>query len=354
MRIASVTAEKAIRALSQTSTENVFIAFGTHEEHIEAAQIVAGRIADAGRNVFMITKILPPSALSFYARSMKSSVALMVGEFGEDGFLLADENGVFVKKDLSQAKKLKSERVALDGVNPEEQLTYGELYEKYLALGKISRSDNRGYDAYIECCIGGKASLKKQKRVVYSPLNGNAFEALPHVLSLIGLTDIVPIKGEAFPVRCERLGIRSVEGLYAAMEMQIPSVLKMGGEIFVMCDPDGKRVAVAVKKYGKFNVITAEKLEEMLVDYAKHSSDRSSLSRCAVATEGNEIHGVIMPVMSKNMFAMSAEMHKRFADGGETGFLIAKNGKGEFIVRKDMRISDAISVAVDILRILLG
>jgi hypothetical protein len=138
------------------------------------------------------------------------------------------------------------------------------------------------------------------------------------------------------------------------MESQFPAVLKMGGEIFLASNPDGTMLAVAVRKYGRFTFLRPDELEEMLVGHAKKNNDRSSLSRSALVTEGNGINGVLMPVVVKDEFELSQQMHERFAKNAETGFLIAKSDAAEWLVRKELRFADAVSVAVDTVRILLG
>ncbi len=270
---AEITAGNALKTLCG-KYRVVVISRGYGNDGKTTARLLAGGLYKSGTRVLVTPEPVPPACAPFFAKG-ESGVAIAVLPFtGNGGLILADEKGIIpVKK----------------GETPGTSL---DFYEEGLACGMISTAEG-GYDDYIKALTAKflpteKASAVSRKGMrlaegeygwlfrrlsgktaLYSPMNGRAFRSLPHVLTLMGFKDVIPVTEDAYPSDKVRVGLNG-EGFLRAV---LFSGEGKSGDVFFASDAEGTKLLLLVKENGKFRAVTDEELRSSLEELQREEPE---------------------------------------------------------------------------------
>jgi phosphoglucomutase len=121
------------------------------------------------------------------------------------------------------------------------------------------------------------SDLKKDLKIVYTPIHGTGIKMLPRVLEVYGFKDVITEPKQSIPdgnfPTVKSPNPENAEALSLAIKL----AKQEGADLVLATDPDADRVAAGVKHHGDIELINGNQIASLLTYYIlKHRTDLKS------------------------------------------------------------------------------
>ena len=239
----------------------VAISHDNRHQSVEFARMSAEVLSSLGFRVFLFEALRPTPELSFAVRHFKCIGGIMITASHNpkeyNGYKIYDETGCqLVPKDAD--KVIEEINKIDDYFNIEHSLNHNLIHY----IGKDVD------DIYINEVkkIILRPNLKKDFKLVYTPLHGTGQVFAPQVLQSVGY-DVAPL---ACQMTCDPdfSGVKtSNPENKEAYDEAIEYAKQIGAKIVLATDPDADRLGIAVEHNGEFVLFTGNQTAALVFDY---------------------------------------------------------------------------------------
>ncbi len=239
----------------------VAISHDNRHQSVEFARMSAEVLSSLGFRVFLFEALRPTPELSFAVRHFKCIGGIMITASHNpkeyNGYKIYDETGCQLVP--ADADKVIAEINQIDDYfNIEHSLNHNLIHY----IGKDVD------DIYINEVkkIILRPNLKKDFKLVYTPLHGTGQVFAPQVLQSVGY-DVAPL---ACQMTCDPdfSGVKtSNPENKEAYDEAIEYAKEIGAKIVLATDPDADRLGIAVEHNGEFILFTGNQTAALVFDY---------------------------------------------------------------------------------------
>ncbi len=239
----------------------VAISHDNRHQSVEFARMSAEVLSSLGFRVFLFEALRPTPELSFAVRHFKCIGGIMITASHNpkeyNGYKIYDETGCQLVP--ADADKVIAEIDKIDDYfNIEHSLNHNLIHY----IGKDVD------DIYINEVkkIILRPNLKKDFKLVYTPLHGTGQVFAPQVLQSVGY-DVTPL---ACQMTCDPdfSGVKtSNPENKEAYDEAIELAKEIGAKIVLATDPDADRLGIAVEHNGEFVLFTGNQTASLVFDY---------------------------------------------------------------------------------------
>lgn len=239
----------------------VAISHDNRHQSVEFARMSAEVLSSLGFRVFLFEALRPTPELSFAVRHFKCIGGIMITASHNpkeyNGYKIYDETGCQLVP--ADADKVIAEINQIDDYfNIEHSLNHNLIHY----IGKDVD------DIYINEVkkIILRPNLKKDFKLVYTPLHGTGQVFAPQVLQSVGY-DVTPL---ACQMTCDPdfSGVKtSNPENKEAYDEAIDLAKEIGAKIVLATDPDADRLGIAVEHNGEFVLFTGNQTATLVFDY---------------------------------------------------------------------------------------
>ena len=239
----------------------VAISHDNRHQSVEFARMSAEVLSSLGFRVFLFEALRPTPELSFAVRHFKCIGGIMITASHNpkeyNGYKIYDETGCQLVP--ADADKVIAEINQIDDYfNIEHSLNHNLIHY----IGKDVD------DIYINEVkkIILRPNLKKDFKLVYTPLHGTGQVFAPQVLQSVGY-DVTPL---ACQMTCDPdfSGVKtSNPENKEAYDEAIDLAKEIGAKIVLATDPDADRLGIAVEHNGEFVLFTGNQTAALVFDY---------------------------------------------------------------------------------------
>ena len=239
----------------------VAISHDNRHQSVEFARKSAEVLSTLGFRVFLFEALRPTPELSYAVRNFKCIGGIMITASHNpkeyNGYKIYDETGCQLIP--AEADKVIAEIEKIDNYF---EIDSSKNHELIYYIGKDVD------DKYIEDVkkIILRPNLKKDFKLVYTPLHGTGQVFAPQVLQSVGY-DVVPL---ACQMTCDPdfSGVKtSNPENKEAYDEAIELAKKIGAKIVLATDPDADRLGIAVEHNGEYVLFTGNQTASLVFDY---------------------------------------------------------------------------------------
>ncbi|HRF70676.1 MAG TPA: phospho-sugar mutase [Candidatus Pelethenecus sp.] len=239
----------------------VAIAHDNRHQSKEFARISAEVLTTLGFHVYLFEDLRPTPELSFAVRHFGCVGGIMITASHNpkeyNGYKIYDESGCqLVPKDADQViaeiHKI-TDYFAIDHSKNHEEIEY------------IGRAVDEVYMKEVKKIIL-RPNLKKNFKLVYTPLHGTGQVFAPEVLKSVGY--------DVYPLACQMTNDPDFSGVKTsnpenkeAYDEAIAYAKEIGAPIVLATDPDADRLGIAVEHNGEYVLFTGNQTAALVLDY---------------------------------------------------------------------------------------
>jgi len=239
----------------------VAIAHDNRHQSKEFARISAEVLASLGFRVFLFEELRPTPELSFAVRHFNCIGGIMITASHNpkeyNGYKIYDETGCqLVPKD---ADKVIAE------INKIDNYFNIETSKNHELIHYIGKEVDEVYINEIKKIIL-RPNLKKDFKLVYTPLHGTGQVFAPQVLQNVGY--------DVYPLACQMTNDPDFSGVKTsnpenkeAYDEAIEYAKEIGAKIVLATDPDADRLGIAVEHNGEYVLFTGNQTAALVLDY---------------------------------------------------------------------------------------
>lgn len=241
--------------------KGVAISHDNRHQSKEFARISAEVLSSLGFRVFLFEELRPTPELSFAVRHFNCIGGIMITASHNpkeyNGYKIYDETGCqLVPKD---ADKVIAE------INQIEDYFNIETSKNHELIQYIGKDVDEVYINEVKKIIL-RPNLKKDFKLVYTPLHGTGQVFAPQVLQSVGY-DVVPLD-------CQMTNDPDFSGVKTsnpenkeAYDEAIELAKEIGAKIVLATDPDADRLGIAVEHNGEYVLFTGNQTAALVLDY---------------------------------------------------------------------------------------
>ncbi len=227
----------------------------------EFARISAEVLATLGYHVYLFEDLRPTPELSFAVRHFGCVGGIMITASHNpkeyNGYKIYDESGCqLVPKDADQViaeiEKI-DDYFSIDHSKNHQEIEY------------IGRAVDEAYIKEVKKIIL-RPNLKKDFKLVYTPLHGTGQVFAPEVLKSVGY--------DVYPLACQMTNDPEFSGVKTsnpenkeAYDEAIEYAREIGAKIVLATDPDADRLGIAVEHNGEYILFTGNQTASLVLDY---------------------------------------------------------------------------------------
>ncbi len=239
----------------------VAISHDNRHKSVEFARISAEVLTTLGFRVFLFEALRPTPELSYAVRNFKCIGGIMITASHNpkeyNGYKIYDETGCqLVPKDADQV---------IAEINKIDDYFNIDHSKNHNLIYYIGKDVDEKYIADVKKIIL-RPNLKKDFKLVYTPLHGTGQVFAPQVLQSVGY-DVVPL---ACQMTCDPdfSGVKtSNPENKEAYDEAIELARKIGAKIVLATDPDADRLGIAVEHNGEYVLFTGNQTASLVLDY---------------------------------------------------------------------------------------
>ena len=241
--------------------KGVAISHDNRHQSVEFARISAEVLSTLGFRVFLFEALRPTPELSFAVRHFKCIGGIMITASPHpkeyNGYKIYDETGCQLVP--AAADKVIAE---IDKIDDYFAIDHSKNHDLIHYIGKDVD------DIYINEVkkIILRPNLKKNFKLVYTPLHGTGQVFAPQVLQSVGY-DVTPLPCQ---MTCDPdfSGVKtSNPENKEAYDEAIELAKQIGAKIVLATDPDADRLGIAVEHNGQFVLFTGNQTASLVFDY---------------------------------------------------------------------------------------
>ncbi len=227
-----------------------------------AAAVYAGY----GIKVYLYPYLMPTPALSYAVRNLHCTAGVVVTASHNpakyNGYKVYGADGCQITEEV--AGKILA-KIA-------ESPYFEEIpsFDKLLGEGKIEYIGDAIINGYVDdalACARADGDVKRDLKLVYTPLNGAGRMSVLKALDKCGFKDITLVKEQTEPdgnfPTCPYPNPEIKEALALGLEL----MQKTGADLLLATDPDADRVGTAVPTKEGYRLISGNEMGIMLLDY---------------------------------------------------------------------------------------
>ncbi|MBQ9520457.1 MAG: phospho-sugar mutase [Acholeplasmatales bacterium] len=239
----------------------VAISHDNRHKSVEFARISAEVLTTLGFRVFLFEALRPTPELSYAVRNFKCIGGIMITASHNpkeyNGYKIYDETGCqLVPKDADQV---------IAEINKIDDYFNIDHSKNHNLIYYIGKDVDEKYIADVKKIIL-RPNLKKDFKLVYTPLHGTGQVFAPQVLQSVGY-DVVPLPCQ---MTCDPdfSGVKtSNPENKEAYDEAIELARKIGAKIVLATDPDADRLGIAVEHNGEYVLFTGNQTASLVLDY---------------------------------------------------------------------------------------
>lgn len=239
----------------------VAIAHDNRHKSKEFARISAEVLTSLGFRVFLFEELRPTPELSFAVRHFNCIGGIMITASHNpkeyNGYKIYDETGC-------QLVPVEADKVIAE-INQIEDYFNIETSKNHELIQYIGKEVDEVYINEIKKIIL-RPNLKKDFKLVYTPLHGTGQVFAPQVLQSVGY-DVVPLA-------CQMTNDPDFSGVKTsnpenaeAYDEAIELAKEIGAKIVLATDPDADRLGIAVEHNGEYVLFTGNQTAALVLDY---------------------------------------------------------------------------------------
>lgn len=239
----------------------VAISHDNRHQSVEFARKSAEVLATLGFRVFLFEALRPTPELSYAVRNFKCIGGIMITASHNpkeyNGYKIYDETGCQLVP--AEADKVIEE---IEKINDYFTIDTSKNHELIYYIGK---DVDEKYIKEVKKIIL-RPNLKKDFKLVYTPLHGTGQVFAPQVLQSVGY-DVVPL---ACQMTCDPdfSGVKtSNPENKEAYDEAIELAKEIGAKIVLATDPDADRLGIAVEHNGEYVLFTGNQTAALVFDY---------------------------------------------------------------------------------------
>ncbi len=239
----------------------VAIAHDNRHKSKEFARISAEVLTSLGFRVFLFEELRPTPELSFAVRHFNCIGGIMITASHNpkeyNGYKIYDETGC-------QLVPVEADKVIAE-INQIEDYFNIETSKNHELIQYIGKEVDEVYINEIKKIIL-RPDLKKDFKLVYTPLHGTGQVFAPQVLQSVGY-DVVPLACQ-MTNDPDFSGVKSSNPENAeAYDEAIELAKEIGAKIVLATDPDADRLGIAVEHNGEYVLFTGNQTAALVLDY---------------------------------------------------------------------------------------
>lgn len=239
----------------------VAIAHDNRHQSKEFARMSAEVLTSLGFRVFLFEELRPTPELSFAVRHFNCIGGIMITASHNpkeyNGYKIYDETGCqLVPYDADQV---------IDEINHIDDYFNIETSKNHELIHYIGKEIDEIYIREIKKIVL-RPNLKKDFKLVYTPLHGTGQVFAPQVLQSEGY-DVVPLA-------CQMTNDPDFSGVKTsnpenkeAYDEAIDLAKEIGAKIVLATDPDADRLGIAVEHNGEYVLFTGNQTAALILDY---------------------------------------------------------------------------------------
>ncbi|WP_258171539.1 phospho-sugar mutase [Paraclostridium sordellii] len=243
----------------------VVIAHDSRYKSREFCIQTANTLAACGIKAYIFDSLRTTPELSYAVRSLNCIAGIVITASHNppeyNGYKVYWEDGAQVMPDI--ANKITEE---VNKIQDYSKIPTINENQKHLIVMLDENQDTKFIEAVKQQFIG--KDIKKDLKIVYTPLCGTGNKPIKRVLNEVGFKNIVLVKEEEHPdSNFADIKYPNPEDK-KALERAIKLAKKEDADLVIATDPDCDRVGIAVKvSIGKYELLTGNQIGALLVDY---------------------------------------------------------------------------------------
>lgn len=315
---------------SKITVPKVAIAYDSRINSKLFAETAARVFAANGVSVLIYPVLMPTPSLSFAVRDLKCDGGVVITAshnpgkyngykvYGSDGCQITTEAAKYIQHEINM-------------VDPFEDVKWAS-FEDMLSKERIQYIGEDTVTRYLKAVSSASVlspNVKRDVKIVYTPLNGAGISCVPRCLRENGFRNIVLVDEQKMPDGNFPSCPYPNPEIREALEVGLQWAQKTGSDLLLATDPDCDRVGVAVKDKGNYALITGNQMGVLLLDFiCKMRKEQKKMPENPVA---------VKTIVTTPMAARVAEYHGVQLIDVLTGFkfigeqigLLDKNGESE-------------------------
>ncbi len=242
------------------------IAYDSRNNSELFARTAAAVYAGYGIKVFLYPYLMPTPALSFAVRNLNATAGVVVTASHNpakyNGYKVYGADGCQITEDAAGKILAKIAETPYFEEIPD--------FDSLLSDGKIEYIGDDIINKYIDdalACSKADGDIKRDLKLVYTPLNGAGRMCVLKALEKCGFDDITLVKEQTEPdgnfTTCPYPNPEIKEALALGLEL----MQKTGADLLLATDPDADRVGTAVPTAEGYRLISGNEMGILLLDY---------------------------------------------------------------------------------------
>ena len=248
--------------LNKYHKDGVAISYDNRNNSREYAYDCAKLLASQGIKTYLFDTLRPTPELSFAVRYCKCDGGIMITASHNpreyNGYKLYDETGCQL---IPEVAALVTKEV--DAIEDLLSIDIGEYDESLINI--INEEVDKAYYENV-LSISLRKDLKKDIKIIYSPEHGASYVPVKETMAMAGY-NLAVVENQAYPDGnfSNTKSPNPEEKL--AYEGVIELARKEDGDLLLVCDPDGDRMGVGVKKDGDYLILNGNQTGAVLLEY---------------------------------------------------------------------------------------
>ena len=254
--------------LSRSAAPSVAVSYDSRRNSLLFARTAAGVFAANGIRVHIYPRLMPTPTLSFAVRALGCDGGVMItashnpAEY--NGYKVYGPDGCQITTEAAEAIQR-----CINVVDEFDSVKSGD-YDTLHGQGMISLIPDGVQDAYmaaVAACSLAAPSLKKELKLIYTPLNGTGISVVPRLLSEQGYANIIIPDAQREPDGDFPTCPYPNPEIRQALELGIATAKETGSDLVLATDPDCDRVGCAVRSGDDYALINGNEMGVLLLDY---------------------------------------------------------------------------------------